>query len=171
MCDAVQSALDALPRPGRRSFLRAVTATAATAGLVTAAGCTAGSGASSPAPASGDAMATIGDPAARTRLVLLGTAGGPRIGSARRTGISTAIVHGDRCYLVDLGWGANVRLAQAGLGGPSGANGLLSSVSGIFFTHLHSDHFADWPALYVTALANMAGRSYRPSRCSGREIV
>ncbi|MGY1808601.1 TetR family transcriptional regulator [Blastococcus sp. SYSU D00669] len=42
----------------------------------------------------------------RTRLVLLGAAGGPAALHANRFGISTAVVHGDRVCVVDLGPGS-----------------------------------------------------------------
>lgn len=88
----------------------------------------------------------------RTRLVLLGTAGGPGVPEADRYGISTAVCYGDRVYVVDLGWGAPIRLLQAGLGLSSSSSVVpsLRRVRGVFFTHLHSDHTAEWPALYGT---------------------
>ncbi|MBT2440225.1 MBL fold metallo-hydrolase [Streptomyces sp. ISL-36] len=69
-----------------------------------------------------------------TRLVLLGTTGGP-VFCAGRAGISSALVVGDRHYLIDAGLGAARRMGQAGLK-PAG-------LSGMFITHLHSDHLFD----------------------------
>lgn len=77
-------------------------------------------------------------------VVTLGTAGGPRwwtpITASSRFGIATAVVVGDRTYLVDAGLGAGRQLTRAGL--------TMDSLGGIFLTHLHSDHTTD--------LANLA---------------
>lgn len=69
-----------------------------------------------------------------TRIVLLGTAGGPPpvVGSA---GIATAVLAGDGVYLVDCGRGALTQFMNAGLD--------LSKIKGIFVTHLHLDHVID----------------------------
>ncbi|QTG83155.1 MBL fold metallo-hydrolase [Arthrobacter crystallopoietes] len=86
----------------------------------------------------------------RTRVVLLGTAGGPMTWLAphngpdrARHGIATALVVGDRYYLVDCGMGVahQLRLAELGRDGDfAGFEGLNS----IFLTHLHSDHTMDY---------------------------
>ncbi len=102
----------------------------------------------------------------RTRVVLLGTAGGPTMFDPGRAGVSTAVIHEDRVYLVDLGMGSCLRLGQAGLA-PPGQGNLLSRVRGIFFTHLHSDHVVDWPSLYATAAFNSFGRTHGPIRVFG----
>jgi ribonuclease BN (tRNA processing enzyme) len=101
-----------------------------------------------------------GSPAAhRTRLVLLGTAGGPVALGGDRYGVSTAVVYEDRVYIVDLGLGALQRLTESGLGAQGRPGGTaLAGVRGIFFTHLHSDHFTDWPATYAIGSMNMQGR-------------
>jgi ribonuclease BN (tRNA processing enzyme) len=69
----------------------------------------------------------------RTRVVLLGTAGGPDVG--RRTGTAVAIEVGDAVYLVDFGIGATLQFRRAGLD-----PGRLRAA---FVTHLHSDHVAE----------------------------
>jgi ribonuclease BN (tRNA processing enzyme) len=102
----------------------------------------------------------------RTRVVLLGTAGGPSILTNDRFGVSTAVVYEDRVYLVDLGHGAHMRLLDAGLGGNLLARS-LTRVRGIFFTHLHSDHIVEWPALYATGASNSSGRGPEPIRVFG----
>lgn len=86
----------------------------------------------------------------RTRLVLLGTAGGPMTWMAphngpdrTRHGIATALVVGDKFYLIDCGMGVahQLRLAELGKDGDfAGFEGLSS----IFLTHLHSDHTMDY---------------------------
>ncbi|MGW5447827.1 MBL fold metallo-hydrolase [Streptomyces asiaticus] len=121
------------------------------------------------------ALSTSGAPTAaaatpreegRTRVVLLGTAGGPSMFDPGRAGVSTAVVHEDRVYVVDLGVGSYRRLGQAGLD-PAGPGNLLANVRGIFFTHLHSDHMVDWPSLYATAAFNSIGRTQPPIRVFG----
>ena len=85
-------------------------------------------------------MATHG-----TRLVLLGTAGGP-LPSPARSGIASAVVVGDRTYLVDCGGGVTRQLRRARL---------LARLHRVYLTHLHSDHTCDlfnvfllgWPIL------------------------
>ena len=70
-----------------------------------------------------------------SRVVLLGVAGGPppEIG---RAGISSALVVGDRVYVVDCGRGAVTQYAEARLA--------FKKLSGIFVTHLHADHAIDF---------------------------
>lgn len=79
------------------------------------------------------------------RVITLGTAGGPRWwtsgAGAPRFGIATAIVVADRWYLVDCGSGVGHQAKAAGLD--------MSALSGIFLTHLHSDHVVDLPGLVL----------------------
>jgi ribonuclease Z len=70
--------------------------------------------------------------------VLLGT-GFPRP-DASRAGPSTAIVVGDKVFIVDAGRGITMRLAGSGLA--------LNSVAAVFLTHLHSDHIDGLPDLF-----------------------
>lgn len=87
------------------------------------------------------------------KVITLGTAGGPRWwrGDARdRAGIATAIVVGDRHYLVDAGHGVGRRLRQAGLD--------LGDLGGVFITHLHSDHTIDLPSLVVFGMHELQDR-------------
>lgn len=79
------------------------------------------------------------DSGADTRLVLLGTAGGP-LPSPVRSGISQAVVVGGRAYLVDCGSGVTRQLRRARL---------LSSLHQVFLTHLHSDHCCDYFNLFL----------------------
>jgi ribonuclease BN (tRNA processing enzyme) len=69
-----------------------------------------------------------------TRLVLLGTAGGP-LPSPTRAGIAQAVVVGGRVHLVDCGSDVTRQLRRARL---------LSSLHQVFLTHLHSDHDCDY---------------------------
>ncbi|HVZ24154.1 MAG TPA: MBL fold metallo-hydrolase [Vicinamibacterales bacterium] len=72
-----------------------------------------------------------------TRLVLLGTQGGPNV-NLRRAQASNALVVDGRVYLVDCGYGAVRGLVAAGL--------RYGQVGTVFLTHLHDDHTADLPA-------------------------
>lgn len=128
-----------LHRPvGRRSMLAAaaVGVTAASAGEVRAA-----------EAAAADQRAAVGK-GGRTRVVLLGTAGGPTYwpGSSRRSA-SSAVVVGDAVYMVDCGDGAGKRLAEA-MDRP-GPGDSFRQLRALFLTHLHSDHTVDYPNLFL----------------------
>jgi ribonuclease BN (tRNA processing enzyme) len=73
--------------------------------------------------------------------------------------VSTAIVYEDRVYVVDLGLGSFQRLGESDLVSPGTTNSALTNVRGIFVTHMHSDHLADWPGIFATAHANAYGRT------------
>lgn len=68
-------------------------------------------------------------------VVTLGTAGGPVLWGGDRHGIATAVLVGDRSYLVDCGYGVARQLKLAGIPFPS--------LRAVFLTHLHSDHVLD----------------------------
>jgi ribonuclease BN (tRNA processing enzyme) len=76
------------------------------------------------------------------RVVLLGVAGGPppEIG---RAGVASALVVGDRVYVVDCGRGAVTQYAQARLA--------FKNLRGIFITHLHADHVIDFHDFFALA--------------------
>jgi ribonuclease BN (tRNA processing enzyme) len=74
-----------------------------------------------------------------TRLVLLGTSGGP-LPSLVRSGISQAVVVGERVYLIDCGSGVTRQLRRARL---------LRDLHQVFLTHLHSDHDCDYFNLFL----------------------
>ncbi|XUW93818.1 MBL fold metallo-hydrolase (plasmid) [Burkholderia sp. M6-3] len=87
-----------------------------------------------------------------TRLVLLGTAGGPVWWpNCDREGISSALVVGDAVYVVDCGDGVGKRYKQAGLGPINTVSGMtgMENLRGIFLTHLHSDHTIDYFNLFL----------------------
>lgn len=80
----------------------------------------------------------------QTRLILLGTAGGPRPRTTR-SAPAQAIVVGDTAYIVDCGDGVARQLVLAGVP--------LRNVRHIFITHHHSDHNADYGNLILLAWA------------------
>jgi ribonuclease BN (tRNA processing enzyme) len=76
-----------------------------------------------------------------TRVILLGTKGGPRVGESGRSNPSTLIMINDVPYLVDCGYGTSKQLIAAGVA--------LNRVRYVFITHHHSDHNLDFgPLLY-----------------------
>ena len=81
---------------------------------------------------------------ARTRLILLGTGGGPR---PRKDIAASAqvIVAGGRLYVVDCGDGVARQLVGAGLS--------LDTLANVFITHHHSDHNADYGNLLLLSWA------------------
>src|SRR5437667_2083493 len=81
-----------------------------------------------------------------TKIVLLGT-GTPRP-FPDRSGPATAIVVGDRAYLVDFGPGVVRRAAAAAERSTSALDPARITVA--FATHLHSDHTAGLPDLILT---------------------
>lgn len=74
-------------------------------------------------------------PPSKTRLVLLGTGGGPR---PRKNSAATAqvILVNESAYVIDCGDGVARQLAFAGVP--------LATLRHIFITHHHSDHNADY---------------------------
>jgi ribonuclease BN (tRNA processing enzyme) len=102
------------------------------------------------AGASGAATLALGgtraraQPVGRTRLILLGTAGGPR---PKREGSAPAqvVVANGAAYVVDCGNGVARQLVLAGLA--------LPALRHVFITHQHSDHNADYGNLLLLAWA------------------
>jgi ribonuclease BN (tRNA processing enzyme) len=92
-----------------------------------------------------DAQTTSGAPRSRTRLILLGTGGGPR---PRRSAMSTAqvILANDVPYVVDCANGVPRQLVLAGVA--------LAKLRHVFVTHHHSDHNADYGTLLLLAWAS-----------------
>src|SRR5436309_1157942 len=86
----------------------------------------------------------------RTRLILLGTGGGPRPKKAA-SAPAQVIVANDTAYVVDCGNGVARQLVFAGVP--------LPTLRHIFITHQHSDHNADYGNSILHAWA--AGLSTR----------
>ncbi len=106
-----------------------------------------------------------GNLSANTRVVLLGTSGGPTWWpGSERAGTSSALVVKDtnavdHIYLIDLGPGSAERLGAAFNSGTftnvdgnsvqTGYSSFLKNVKALFFTHLHMDHTTDFPTLLL----------------------
>ncbi|VTU46702.1 Ribonuclease Z (plasmid) [Variovorax sp. SRS16] len=84
----------------------------------------------------------------KTRLILLGTGGGPTPLPTRNQPASVLIIN-DEPYVIDAGNAVGRQLALAGIG--------LQRVGKIFITHHHDDHNADLGTLMGLAWSN--GRS------------
>jgi ribonuclease BN (tRNA processing enzyme) len=77
----------------------------------------------------------------RTRIVLLGTKGGPTLGTIGRSIFATLILINDVPYLIDCGYGVSRQMINAGI--------TLNRLRYIFITHHHSDHNLEYgPLLY-----------------------
>lgn len=87
---------------------------------------------------------------AGTRLILLGTGGGPRPRKANSSSAQVIVSNG-LAYVVDCGDGVARQMAFAGVP--------LPSLRHVFITHQHSDHTADYGNLIL--LAWTAGLSTR----------
>lgn len=78
-----------------------------------------------------------------TRIILLGTKGGPSVGKSGRSNPATLMLINDLPYLVDCGYGSSRQLLTAGIS--------LSRLRHIFITHHHSDHNLELGALVYNA--------------------
>lgn len=103
----------------------------------------------------------------RTRVTLLGTAGGPPWwDNSDRTGISTVISVGDQHYLIDCGEGWGPQFRKSGLG-PAGFQKGLDGLRAVFITHHHSDHTVDYPNLLLLAWHNGSDGLRQPIQVIG----
>jgi ribonuclease BN (tRNA processing enzyme) len=114
-------------------------------------------GAAGAAPALGQPADSLDAAAARaraalkdargTKLVMLGTGGGPVAGRARRM-TSHVLVSDGAAYVVDCGLGVTAQLARAGI--------LFPALRSIFLTHHHPDHNVEYgPLLLLGWIAGM----------------
>lgn len=83
-------------------------------------------------------------PASRSRLILLGTAGGPTPKPTRSAPANAIVVDGV-IYVIDCGNGVARQMVKAGLD--------LGAIRNVFITHQHSDHNADYGNLLWLAWA------------------
>jgi ribonuclease BN (tRNA processing enzyme) len=81
---------------------------------------------------------------ARTRIVFLGTKGGPRVGVGPSNPANLVVVN-DTPFVIDCGMGVSRQLAAAGIP--------LESVKYIFISHHHSDHNLEYGNLVYNAWA------------------
>lgn len=98
-------------------------------------------------------------PSQKFEAILLGT-GYPRP-DANHAGASTAIVVGDKWFVVDAGRGTTMRVAATDL--------KYENLQAVFLTHFHSDHTAGLPDLFNTSW--QFGRKSRPLELYGGEGV
>jgi len=82
----------------------------------------------------------------RTRLVLLGTGGGPRVTPKGRAKPATLIVVNNVPYVIDCGDGVALQFVRAGFA--------LDALRYVFLTHHHSDHNLDYGNLVYNAWAS-----------------
>ena len=80
----------------------------------------------------------------RTRLILLGTKGGPRVGGARANSSNLVLVD-NVPFVIDCGMSVSERLVQAGVA--------LPALRHVFITHHHSDHTLEYGNLLYNAWA------------------
>ncbi|WP_235079476.1 MBL fold metallo-hydrolase [Amycolatopsis orientalis] len=105
----------------------------------------------------------------RTRLILLGTSGGPPWWpGTTRAGTASAVSVGDRFYLVDAGHQAGRQIRDARLGDWShDTDGPLNALRAIFLTHLHSDHTIDLDNVLIEGVSNGLQRVPEPVQVWG----
>jgi ribonuclease BN (tRNA processing enzyme) len=83
-----------------------------------------------------------------TRILLLGTKGGPRVGEAGRSNPATLLLINDVPYLIDCGYGVTKQLVTANIA--------LNRLRYIFITHHHSDHNLEFgPLIYNTWITGL----------------
>ena len=80
----------------------------------------------------------------RTRIVFLGTKGGPRVGPGRSNPANLVVVN-DTPFVIDCGMGVSRQLVAAGVP--------LETVKYIFISHHHSDHNLEYGNLVYNAWA------------------
>lgn len=84
----------------------------------------------------------------RTRLILLGTCGGPWVNRFRYASAQVIVVN-EVPYLVDCGYGVLLQLERARIA--------YDSIRHVFITHHHSDHNADYGNLLVLSWGKSQG--------------
>jgi ribonuclease BN (tRNA processing enzyme) len=82
---------------------------------------------------------------AKTRLILLGTGGGPRVRFPGRAQSANVLIIDGAAYVIDCGLGVAQQFVKAGLS--------LTTLRYVFITHHHSDHNLDYGNLIYSAWA------------------
>lgn len=82
-------------------------------------------------------------PQKRTKIILLGTKGGPTLGTSGRSNSATLILINDVPHLIDCGYGVSRQVISAGVA--------LDRLRYIFITHHHSDHDLEYGTLFYNA--------------------
>jgi ribonuclease BN (tRNA processing enzyme) len=108
------------------------------------------------------AIAHAADSSKATRLVLLGTQGGPRPTADRAEPANLLIVNGVN-YLIDAGNGVAGQLAKVGVA--------PADIRDIFITHNHDDHNADWGTLMGLAWSVSSNRPMTVYGPAGTEMM
>jgi len=116
----------------RRTFLATTAALTSTMGRETGA----------PLPRASRALPMARMSSAGTRLILLGTAGGPRPHTTRSAPAQVVVVNG-AAYVIDCGNCVARQLVAAGVP--------LRTIRSVLVTHHHSDHNADYGTLLLLA--------------------
>ncbi|MXV06249.1 MULTISPECIES: MBL fold metallo-hydrolase [unclassified Xanthomonas] len=129
----------------RRDFMRVAVTAAGFASLPWLTPARAGTSAGNKAPSSGGPGHAGGGSARGTKLILLGTKGGPTPSALRAAPANVLLVDGQP-YVVDCGNGVAQQLTKAGI--------RLPTIRDIFITHHHSDHNADLLNLVFLAWAS-----------------
>jgi ribonuclease BN (tRNA processing enzyme) len=136
----------------RRDFMRVAVTAASTASLPWLTQAQAQAQAQTPPATAGGTQTATHAPdagasaAARgTKLILLGTKGGPTPSALRAAPANVLVVDGQP-YVVDCGNGVALQLTKAGIA--------LPAIRDIFLTHHHSDHNADLVNLVFLAWAS-----------------
>src|SRR6202171_1806997 len=80
----------------------------------------------------------------RTRIIFLGTKGGPRVTMGASNPANLVVVN-DTPFVIDCGTGVSHQLVAAGV--------LIPSVKYIFISHHHSDHNLEYGNLFYNAWA------------------
>jgi ribonuclease BN (tRNA processing enzyme) len=106
-----------------------------------------------------DTFPVVNEVTHRTRLVLLGTAGGP-VWYGHREGIGSAVVVDGDVYVVDCGDGVGQQYRRAGFA-PFEGRRTLRGLRAIFLTHLHSDHCIDYFNILLFSWFNGIGLNPR----------
>lgn len=130
-------------RVSRRSVFLGASGLAALTGLAACGAEGAGSPSAPPVTSQGQ-VAELGKDT--NKVVLLGTKGGPSVRADTPTISSNVVIIKGVPYVVDAGYGATLRLLEAGVP--------LTAVRYLLITHHHSDHELEYGPMLYTAWAN-----------------